>query len=74
VVGSLKDNIARYKGGETDGEELRTTVAVEKYFNDTDKLAKAEVLAEIDSSLNMLLAIDPRMQELDHLEEAILNG
>ena len=74
VVGSLKDNVARYKGGETDGEELRSTVAVEKYFNDIDKLAKAEVLVEIDSSLSMLLAIDPRIQELDQLEKAVRNG
>ena len=74
VIRSLKDNISRYQTTEIDGEEVKTTVAVEKYFNDTDKITKTAAVSEIDNSLDILLALDPRIQELDQLERAIRNG
>ena len=74
VISSLKDNIAKYKGGESDGEEQRTTVAVEKYFNDSDKITKAQTLDEIDDAIELLLSIDPRMQEIEQIEKMVHNG
>jgi len=75
VVTSLKDAIASHQNGEgEDGEERTTTVAVEKYFNDSDKLAKAHTLNEIDSSIDLILSADPRIEALNQIEIMVRNG
>ena len=68
----LKSEISKYSkvNREKDGEELRETGGVEK-FDESEELMKSLVLAEINSSLGLLVDEDTTVKEIDSMIDLV---
>ena len=68
----LKSEISKYSkvNREKDGEELRETGGVEK-FDESEELMKCLVLAEINSSVGLLVDEDTTVKEIDSMIDLV---